>query len=65
MTCTFEIVANCDVYQQIGLPFHADVADFEIGAAVALAREHPLVSGVETMVITNAIQRQQYMRMSN
>ena len=30
VTCTFEIVANGDVYQQIGLPRHADVADFEI-----------------------------------
>jgi hypothetical protein len=37
-----------DVYQQIVLPHHADVADFEIGAAVALTREHPLVSGGET-----------------
>ncbi len=63
MTCTFEIVANGDVYQQIGLPRHADVADFEIGAAVALAREHPLVSGGETSVVTNALQRPQYMVM--
>ena len=63
VTCTFEIVANGDVYQQIGLPRHADVADFEIGAAVALAREHPLVSGGETGVVTNALQRPQYMVM--
>ncbi len=26
VTCTFEIVAKGDVYQQIGLPRHADVA---------------------------------------
>jgi hypothetical protein len=32
VTCAFEIVANGDVYQQIVLPRHADVADFEIGA---------------------------------
>ena len=63
VTCTFEIVANGDVYQQIGLPRHADVADFEIGMAVALAREHPLVSGGETSVVTNALQRPQYMVM--
>ena len=31
VTCTFEIVANGDVYQQIVLPRHSDVADFEIG----------------------------------
>ena len=63
VTCTFEIVANGDVYQQIGLPRHADVADFEIGVVVALAREHPLVSGGETSVVTNALQRPQYMVM--
>ena len=40
---------------------HADVADFEIGAAVALTREHALVSGGETSVVTNALQRPQYM----
>jgi hypothetical protein len=60
VTCAFEIVANGDVYQQIVLPRHADVADFEIGAAVALTREHPLVSGGETSVVTNALQRPQY-----
>jgi hypothetical protein len=60
VTCAFEIVANGDVYQQIGLPRHADVADFEIGATVALTREHPLVSGGETSVVTNALQRPQY-----
>ena len=31
VTGAFEIVANGDVYQQIVLPRHADVADFEIG----------------------------------
>jgi hypothetical protein len=38
-----------------------DVADFEIGSAVALTREHPLVSGGETGVVTNALQRPQDM----
>ncbi len=47
-----EIVANCDVHQQISLLCHTDVADFEIGAAVALTREHPLVSGGETSLVT-------------
>ena len=61
VTCAFEIVANGDVYQQIVLPRHADVADFEIGAAVALTREHPLVSGGETSVVTNALHSPQYM----
>ena len=62
-TSTNEIMTQGDVYQQIGLPRHADVADFEIGVVVALAREHPLVSGGETSVVTNAIQRPQYMVM--
>ena len=56
-----EIVAHGDVHQQIGLLRHAHVADFEIGAAVALTREHPLVSGGETSVVTNALQRPQDM----
>jgi hypothetical protein len=56
-TGAFEIVANGDVHQQIGLLRHADVADFKIGAAVVLTREHPLVSGGETSVVTNALQR--------
>ena len=54
-------VANGDVYQQIGLPSHVDVADFEIGAAVALTREQPLVSGSETSVVVNALQHPQVM----
>ncbi len=58
-----EIMTQGDVYQQIGLPRHVDVADFEIGPTVALAREHPLVNGGETSVITNALQRPQYMVM--
>jgi hypothetical protein len=62
-TSANEIKTQGDVYQQLGLPRHADVADFEIGAAVALAREHPLVSGGETSVVTNALQRPQYMVM--
>ena len=62
-TSTNEIMTQGDVYQQIGLPRHADVADFEIGVVVALAREHPLVSGGETRVVTNALQRPQYMVM--
>ena len=61
LTGAFEIVANGDVHQQIGLLRHADVADFEIGAAVALTREHPLVSGGETSVVTNALPRPQDM----
>ena len=54
-------MTNCDVHQETGLLRHADVADFEIGAEVALTREHPLVSGGETSVVTNALQRPQYM----
>jgi hypothetical protein len=60
VTCAFEILANGDVYQQIVLPRHADVADFEIGAVVALTREHLLVSGGETSV-TSTIQHPQAM----
>jgi hypothetical protein len=60
VTCACEIVAKGDVHQQIGL-LNADVADFEIGAAVALTREQPLVSGGETSVVTNALQRPQDM----
>ena len=56
-----EIVANGDVHQQIGLLRHADVADFQIGAAVALTREYPLVSGGETSIVTNMFQRLQDM----
>jgi hypothetical protein len=56
-----DIVANGDGYQQIRLLRHTDVADFEIRAAVALAREHPLVSGGETNIVTNALQRPQDM----
>ncbi len=41
--------------QQIGLLRHADVADFEIGAAVACTREHPLVIGGETGWVTNTL----------
>ncbi len=54
-TSTNEIMMQGDLYQQISLLRHVDVADFEIGAAVVLAREHPIVSGCETRVITNAI----------
>jgi hypothetical protein len=57
LTSADEIVAKGDGHQQIGLLRHADVSDFEIGAAVALTREHPLVSGGETSVVTNALQR--------
>ena len=62
-TSANEIMTQGDVYQQIGLPRHTDVTDFEIGAVVALTREHPLVSGGETSVVTNALQRPQYMVM--
>jgi len=61
LTSADEMVAQGDVHQQIGLLRHADVADFEIGVAVALTREHPLVSGGETSVITNALRRPQDM----
>ena len=63
LTSADEIVAQVDVHQQIGLLRHADFADFEIGAAVALTREHPLVGGGETSVVTNVIQHPQYMVM--
>jgi hypothetical protein len=49
------------VHQQIGLLRHADVADFEIGAAVARTREYPLVIGGKTGCVTNALQRPQDM----
>ena len=39
LTSADEIVAQVDVHQQIGLLRHADFADLEIGAAVALTRE--------------------------
>ena len=39
----------------------ADVADFEIGAAVALTREDPLLIGGKTGVGTNVFQRPQDM----
>jgi len=61
LTSADEIVAQVDVHQQIDLLRHADFADFEIGAAVALTREHPLVGGGETSVVTNALQRPQGM----
>jgi hypothetical protein len=60
VTCAFEIVANGGVYQQIVLPSHANVADFEIGEEFSLTREHPLVSGGETRAVTNAFQCPQY-----
>jgi hypothetical protein len=59
VTSANEIMAQGDVHQQIGLLRHADVADFEIGAAVARTREHPLVIGGETGCGTNALQRPQ------
>ena len=61
LTSADEIVAQVDVHQQIDLLRHADFADFEIGAAVALTREHPSVGGGETSVVTNALQRPQGM----
>jgi hypothetical protein len=47
-------------------PSHANsfvigTAEINTHAAVALTREHPLVSGDETSVVTNALQRPQYM----
>ncbi len=61
LTSADEIVAMGDVHQQIGLLRQAGVADVEIGAAVALTREYPLVSGGETSVVANALQRPQDM----
>jgi hypothetical protein len=57
VTGAYEIMAQGDVNKQIGLLRHADVADFEIGAAVARTREHPLVIGGETGSVSNALQR--------
>jgi hypothetical protein len=56
VTGAHEIMAQGDVHQQICLLLHSDVADFEIGMAVALTREHPLVIGGETGGVTNALQ---------
>ena len=61
VTSADEIMAHCYVNQQICLLQHADVADFEIGAVVAITREHQLVSGGETNVVTNMLQRPQEM----
>jgi hypothetical protein len=61
LTGAAEIMAHGDVHQQIGLLRHKDVADFEIGTAVALTREHPLVIGVKTGIAKNALQRPQDM----
>ena len=58
VTGAFEIVANGDVHQQIGLLRHVDVADFDF-EIVALTREHPLVIGGDTGGVTNALQRPQ------
>jgi hypothetical protein len=54
-------MAYGDVNQQIGLLRHADVADFKIGAAAALTREHPLVIGGKTGGMKDALQRPQNM----
>ncbi len=56
VACSFEVVTNSDVNQQIDLPRHANVADFEVGAAVSLTRENSLVRGGETGVMTNTLQ---------
>jgi hypothetical protein len=60
-TSANEIMTQCDVYQHIGLPTR--MLRISRSAAVALAREHPLVSGGETSVVTNSLQRPQYMVM--
>jgi len=52
-----EFMTQGDAHQQIGLLRHADVADFDIGAAAARTREHPLVIGGETGCVTIALQR--------
>jgi hypothetical protein len=57
LTGADEIMEQGDVHQQIGLLRHAEVANFEIGMAVALTREHPLVIGGETGDVTNPLQR--------
>jgi len=50
-------MAKGDVDQQIGLARQSYVADFQIGATVALTREHPLAAGGVAGVITDALQR--------
>ena len=52
-------MADGDIYQEIDLISQPDVADFEIGAATTLAREHLLAPGGRTCVITNALKRLQ------
>jgi hypothetical protein len=52
-------VADGDIYQEIDLISQPDVADFEIGAATTLAREHLLAPGGKTCVIINALERLQ------
>jgi hypothetical protein len=52
-------VAYGDVNQQIDLVRQPDIADFEIGAATTLTREHLLAPGGKTCVITNALKRLQ------
>jgi len=56
-------MAKGDVDKQIGLARHY-VADFQIGATVALTREHPpLAAGGVAGVNTDALQRLQTMLM--
>ena len=56
-----ENMAQGDVHHQVVLLRHAVVADFEIGATVALTPEHPLVFGGEIGFVTNALQSPQDM----
>ena len=44
------------INQQIDLISQPDIADFEIGAATTLTREHMLAPGGKTCVITNALE---------
>ncbi len=49
-------MAYGEVNQQIDLISQPDIADFEIGAATTLTREHMLAPGGKTCVITNALE---------
>jgi hypothetical protein len=66
VTIDADLVGSCALEDAIWVVGVAELAlilpyltSAEIGAAVALTREHPLVSGGETSVVTNALQRPQ------
>jgi len=52
-------MAKGEVDKQIGLARHTYVANFQIGATVALTREHPLAAGSVAGGLTDALQRLQ------